>query len=443
MENTSLNHKTFSTFGLKEWIVFFTIILSNTVCPMAFACISSFFNDVAFSKNVSLTSSGFIFAIFNFGGFILSPVIGKLIPTFGVKKMFSFGMIFISIGTFLFSLTNLINNGTWFFVATFSLRIFQSMGNAMVFTTTYAIASKDFPSIMTTVLGSVETGAGLGYTVGPLIGGYLYQYVGYFCPFLVLGGVAGMSAIIALFFITSNDNDKNLESITNDKNKMTKEKNLTWFEAIKIKDIWCIVFTIIIVGVLFSFHDSTLAIGCKQFNLDPSKVGLLFLCLGGLYAIFCPILGFIIDKYPIIDILFFIGYFFETTALMCMGPLPFFKYKPSVEIFAICLSIMGLSCSMIFVPSFKKAMDIVVKEHNFSDSLETSSTVSAIFCSSFSFGAFLGPLIGSALVEGLKYQNAISVIALISFISMIIFTVAYLIPRIYKKCAYKQKYITK
>lgn len=79
MENTSLNHKTFSTFGLKEWIVFFTIILSNTVCPMAFACISSFFNDVAFSKNVSLTSSGFIFAIFNFGGFILSPVIGKLV----------------------------------------------------------------------------------------------------------------------------------------------------------------------------------------------------------------------------------------------------------------------------------------------------------------------------------------------------------------------------
>uniref|UniRef100_A0A0K0EIW2 MFS domain-containing protein n=1 Tax=Strongyloides stercoralis TaxID=6248 RepID=A0A0K0EIW2_STRER len=443
MEYTNTNHKSFGTFQLKEWIIFIILILSNIVCPMTFSCISPFFDDIALSKDVSLSSAGIIFAIFNFGGFVVAPFTGKLIPIFGVRKMFTFGMGFLSLGTMLFSLTNLINNGTWFFIVTMLLRLLQSIGNAMMFTTTYAIASKDFSSIMSTVLGSIETGAGIGYTVGPIIGGYLYQYVGYPCPFLVLGGIAGISSLIAFFFITSNDNDKNLQPSINDNTNMNKENHLTWFEVIKIKDVWCVVFTVFMVGVLFSFHDSTLAIGCKQFNLEPSNVGLLFLCLGGLYAIFAPILGFVIDKYPIINILFVIGYILETIAFVCMGPVPFFNYKPSVELFAICLTTMGFACSMLFVPSFKQAMDIVVKENNFSDTLETSSIVSAIFGSSFSLGAFIGPLIGSSLVQSLGYRDAISVFALIIFISTILFIVVYLLPRIYKKLTHKHKYATK
>uniref|UniRef100_A0A0N5BDL9 MFS domain-containing protein n=1 Tax=Strongyloides papillosus TaxID=174720 RepID=A0A0N5BDL9_STREA len=441
MKSTEMEVSSFRNFSLKQWIIFLILILSNIVIPMTFSCISPFFNDVASSKNVSLSTAGIVFAVFSFGGFILSPVAGKLIPIFGVRIVFSSGLVLLSIGTLLFSLTNLIENGTWFFIATFCLRILQSMGNAMSFTTTYAIAAKDFPNLMSTVLGSVETGAGLGFTVGPFIGGYLYQYVSFASSFLILGIVAAISSVIAFFSITSNGDDWKLKSSDNDNKR--NQNHLTWIKLVKIKDIWCVLLPVVIVGVISSFHDSTLAVGCKQFNLDPSKIGTMFLYFGGLYAVSAPIIGFIIDKYAITNILFISGYVLSIIAFLCMGPAPFLNYKASVTLFIICLIAMGFSCSMLFVPAFKKSMDIIIKENNYADSLETSSIVSAAFSSSFSLGAFLGPFVGSALVENLGYPNAVSIIALICFIALIIFIVVYLLPRIIKKSTHKRVYSVK
>uniref|UniRef100_A0A0K0FTP5 MFS-type transporter SLC18B1 (inferred by orthology to a human protein) n=1 Tax=Strongyloides venezuelensis TaxID=75913 RepID=A0A0K0FTP5_STRVS len=443
MKSTEIKVSSFRNFTLRQWIIFWIIILSNIVIPMTFSCISSFFNDIASSKNVSLTSAGIVFAVFSFGGFISSPIAGKLIPIVGVRVMFSSGMVLLSIGTLLFSLTNFIENGTWFFIATLCLRILQSMGNAMSFTTTYAIAAKDFPNLMSTILGSVETGVGIGYTVGPFIGGYLYQYVSFASSFLILGTVAAISSVIAFFSITSNDSDLKSKSTDNNEDNEENKNHLTWVEMIKIKDIWCILLTAFIVGLISSFHDATLAVGCKQFNLDPSKIGILFLYFGGLYALCAPIIGFITDKYQITNTLFVCGYIISIIAFLCMGPAPFLNYKTSVTLFSICLTVMGFSCSMLFVPSFKKSMDIVIKENNYADSLETSSIVSAAFSSSFSFGAFLGPFVGSALVEKLGYRNALSVVALISFIALITFIVVYLLPRIIKKFTHKQVYSVK
>uniref|UniRef100_A0A0N4ZAN7 MFS domain-containing protein n=1 Tax=Parastrongyloides trichosuri TaxID=131310 RepID=A0A0N4ZAN7_PARTI len=434
-EHSTFQHESFRTFHLREWIILSVLVLANIVSPMAFSCISPFFDDVGNSKNVSLTMDGIVFAIFNFTGFILSPFVGKIIPILGVRNIYSLGMVFLSVGTLLFSLTNFIHSSTWFFISTLALRIIQSIGNAMTFTTTYAIAAKDFPKLMSTMLGLTETGAGIGYTVGPVIGGFLYEYVGYPSPFLILGVISFITAVVAFFFISSHSSDNILKNNNNiDRENIKYERHLTWYEIVKIKDIWCIIYTLILIGVMFSFHDSTLAIGCKQFDLSSSDVGLLFLCIGGLYALFAPIWGYVIDKYPIItDFLFLGGYILQTLAFSCMGPVPFFNYEPSVALYAVCLIVMGFGASMLFVPSFKQCMDIVIKEHHFADSLQTSSVVSGLFGSSFCLGAFLGPLVGSAMVENLGYKESLSIIAVLCFVSMILFTVTYIIPRFIKK----------
>uniref|UniRef100_A0A0N4Z7M3 MFS domain-containing protein n=1 Tax=Parastrongyloides trichosuri TaxID=131310 RepID=A0A0N4Z7M3_PARTI len=406
------NTTSFKSFTLKQWIVLIVLIVTNIVSPMAFACISPFFVTVAESKGMTITENGIVFAVFDLLGFLLSPFVGKMITKFGIKAIFTSGIAFLSLGTLIFSLTNSITSGTWFFISTLILRIIQSIGNAMILTTTYAIAANDFPDSMSSVLGLVETGAGIGYTSGSVLGGFLYQYLGYASPFLVLGGICFITGIISFFYISPKN--KNDESDKNNEN----EESLTFIEAIKIKDLWCILYTLSVSGFILGMEDSTFAIGCKQFNLKSSQIGLLLLCLGGLYAIFAPIWGFLIDKWPISEYLFIGGYILTTVGFSIMGPLPFLNYKPSIPLYGISLAILGLACSMMFVPAFKQCMDIAIKEHHFADNLQTSSIISGAFSSSLSLGAFLGPLIGSIIVNNVGYGNTLSIMALINFISV-------------------------
>uniref|UniRef100_A0A0N4ZAN8 MFS domain-containing protein n=1 Tax=Parastrongyloides trichosuri TaxID=131310 RepID=A0A0N4ZAN8_PARTI len=424
-------HTSFSTFGLKEWIILSVLIIANVVGQMAFTCISPFFANVAIGKGLSLTMAGIVFAIFNLCGFLLSPFVGRLIPIFGAKNVYSTGMILMSIGTLVFAATNLIDSGTWFLIFSLILRTLQSMGYAMVFTSYYAIAAKDFPKLMSTIIGLTQTGAGMGCTIGPVVGGYLYQYLGYSSPFLILGSFAAITTVVAFFSFSSHSNDEIKEA--SDKVINKTERHLTLIEIIKIKDIWCIIYTLLIVGIVFSFHDSTLAIGCRPFHLTSGEVGLLFLGLGGMYSLFSPICGHIIDKYTHInDYLFISGYVLTTCSFIFMGPLPFFSYEPSVPLYAICLSMAGLACSILYIPAFKQCMDIVVKEHGFADSTQTSAVISGLYFSAFFLGACLGPLVGSAMVEYFGYSESISIIAGFCFASMkLILYITFLLNLIY------------
>uniref|UniRef100_A0A0N4ZKY0 MFS domain-containing protein n=1 Tax=Parastrongyloides trichosuri TaxID=131310 RepID=A0A0N4ZKY0_PARTI len=427
-----VEHTTFKTFQLKEWIILSTLVIGNIVSLMEFSCITPFFVDVALKKGVPLTVQGLVFAVFDFWGFILSPCVGRILPILGVRVIYTTGIVLLSIGTFIFAATDLIKSGTGFFISTLILRIVQSTGNVMMFTTTYTIASKDFPKIMSTMLGFTETGAGIGLTIGPVVGGFLYQFVGYPYPFLILGSISSVTAVVAFFYVSSRSGDKIIESSQEDQKE--EKKHLTWKELVKIKDIWCMAFTLILVGMVVSFHDSTLAAGSKQFNLTSGQIGLLFLCLALSYATFAPILGLIVDRYSFLnDYVFIVGYILEIGVFTCMGPVPFFNYKSTPKLYGICLAVMGMASSMLFVPSFKRSMDIVLKDHGFAESLKTSSVVSGMYIAAFRLGSFIGPFVGSTLVEHKGYRNALSIVAAICLCSAIFFSIVYLIPRFIKK----------
>uniref|UniRef100_A0A0N4ZAN6 MFS domain-containing protein n=1 Tax=Parastrongyloides trichosuri TaxID=131310 RepID=A0A0N4ZAN6_PARTI len=523
-------HTLFKSFHLKEWILLSLLLFSNTISPMTFLCISPFFADVSLSKGLSLTLEGIIFAIFSFCGFLLSPFVGRMIPIFGVRYIYTLGLTLLSLGTLIFSTTNLINSGIWFFITTFILRVLQSMGYTMMYTTTYAIASKDFPTLMSTIIGLskagtvqkfacsmilvpsfkqckdivtkehgfveslqtsaivsglyassyslgcffgpfigsalvehvgykeslsliaalcfvssmgntmiftttyviivkyfpklissmlsiTENGVGIGYTVGPVIGGSLYEYVGYPYPFLVFGIISSLTTVVAFYCISPHSNEDIMKP--DDKENMKNMKHLTWSEVIKIKDIWCIAITLVVVGTALSFHESTLAIGGKEINLSYTEVGILFLAIGGMCSIFSPVWEYITSKYFYLNnYLIILGYVSLTLSFFCMSPLSFIEYKPSIILYGLCLSWMGFASSLLYVPAFRQCMSIITKEHGFAESLETLSILAAIYSLSISVGTCLGPSIGSILVENLGYRKSLSVIAILCFSSV-------------------------
>lgn len=199
--------------------------------------------------------------------FILSSAIfllpfGRLADIVGRKKVFSFGILFFTISTFLIvfshSITSLI-----------ILRIFQGLSGAMIFGTSLAIITSVYqPGERGKAMGINITAVYLGLSCGPIIGGFLTQYFGWrsIFEFLVPFG------IISLILI----------------NRKIKTE---WADAAGEKFDWY--GSAIYGAALFSFMFG--------FSKLPSAQGWIFIFAGVLMAI----LFLFIEKeitYPIFDI---------------------------------------------------------------------------------------------------------------------------------------------
>jgi multidrug resistance protein len=114
---------------------------------------------------------------------ILYIPFGRLGDIYGRKKVILYGLIIFTVSSFF---TTFSLSGDMFVV----IRVFQSIGNAMVFANLFALISSVFPlKERGQALGIVSMGVFMGLVLGPIIGGVMGQLVGwrslFFLDFLV------------------------------------------------------------------------------------------------------------------------------------------------------------------------------------------------------------------------------------------------------------------
>jgi MFS family permease len=83
------------------------------------------------------------------------------------------------------------------------MRFIQGIGNALVQTACYAIITFVYSDNREKYLGYAEAVTGIGLMLGPVMGGPLYEGLGYFYSFACFGGILLFSLTIALL-ITPN-----------------------------------------------------------------------------------------------------------------------------------------------------------------------------------------------------------------------------------------------
>jgi len=98
---------------------------------------------------------------------------GRLADILGRKKIFTYGMITYTIASLLLATSTSA-------AALISFRILQGIGSAMIFGTAIAILTSVFPaSERGKVLGINVAAVYLGLSLGPFLGGFLTQYLGW------------------------------------------------------------------------------------------------------------------------------------------------------------------------------------------------------------------------------------------------------------------------
>ncbi|XP_013410073.1 MFS-type transporter SLC18B1-like [Lingula anatina] len=80
----------------------------------------------------------------------------------------------------------------------------------MSFTSNFALATREFRDNTATAYGFLETFAGLGHVLGPLIGGGLYQLGGFRLPFFVSGPLTIITATVAFFTLPTEKEEQDI-----------------------------------------------------------------------------------------------------------------------------------------------------------------------------------------------------------------------------------------
>jgi len=85
-----------------------------------------------------------------------------------------------------------------YFAIALLARFTQGIGNAMVQTACYAIITYVYSDNREKYLGYAEAVTGVGLMLGPVMGGPLYDGLGYFWSFFAFASILGASMIVAM-----------------------------------------------------------------------------------------------------------------------------------------------------------------------------------------------------------------------------------------------------
>ncbi|CAB3400411.1 unnamed protein product [Caenorhabditis bovis] len=378
------------SFNASQLITIAILCSSNLCSTTAFSCIAPFYPAVAKSKLLSETQTGIVFGIFEFVMFLTAPFLGVYIHRFGIFRMYIFGQIMTGITAIIF--------GSF-------IRIFETFGDAAFVTSSFVIAVNQFPKNVAFVLALMETFAGLGYSVGPMIGGILYDMGGFMVPFLILGLVLIVNTMCGAMLIKYKS-----ETIIEDDGKGI-------LAMLKIRDIWLSLFAVFCCAVSLSYLDPALPPHLETFKLSTTQIGFMFFLSGGSYAVSSPLLGPLVDHYNHGTLLTLVGAIFTAIGLLLIGPSPLFNpyLQPSLIYTGVALFILGISSSCLYVPAFQMCLDSV-KEHDFKDNYRTYGCISGIFQSAFGFGSFIGPTLGSYLSEQIAFAWTTTVVSILPIV---------------------------
>jgi DHA1 family tetracycline resistance protein-like MFS transporter len=168
--------------------IFFTVLIDviglGIIIPVLPALIEQLIHDDA--SMASHYASLLLFA-YAFMQFLFSPVLGSLSDKFGRRPILLFSLLGLGINYLFHAIAPTI---AWLFVG----RIFAGMAGAS-FTTAYAyISDISAPEKKSQNFGLVGAAFGLGFILGPMIGGLTSSW-GIRAPFLIAAGLSGLNLL--------------------------------------------------------------------------------------------------------------------------------------------------------------------------------------------------------------------------------------------------------
>jgi DHA1 family tetracycline resistance protein-like MFS transporter len=269
-----------STFSVLFTTVFLDFLGFALVLPFIFFYAESF--------GASPFIFGLLLASYSISQFIFTPIWGSLSDRFGRRKIMLLCLLGSGLSFILFGLSN----SLWLLFL--SRIIAGAMGATFPVASAY-VADITTPENRMKYMGKIGAAFGLGFIIGPAIGGTLSGLYGFAVPSLVAAALA--LANFALGYFRLPETIKKNEKTTGKTNgrRRRRESMVTTFRTVAAKtDMKILLATYFIAMLAFFVLDGTGTPWSQQvFGFGPFQVGLLFFYIGLVSAV---VQGLIIPK---------------------------------------------------------------------------------------------------------------------------------------------------
>jgi len=343
------------------------------------------------SFNVSTNTVTALFAVFALFSFFSSPILGMISDRKGRRPVLLVSLLSSAIGWLVFAFSNTI-------FGLFLGRIIDGSAAGNISTAqNYLIDISKDGKDRAKNLGLIGASFGIGFIVGPLVGGVL-SGISMKLPFIVVGIMATINTILAYFFLPETHHNKNTDKIS--LNPFTPIK-----KAFKNKKLTPFFISWLFFGIAISLNQSIFALYiAKVFSWTVIASGFIMALIGVIISLNQ---AFLVHK-------IWLKYFKESVLMIWML-IPFaFGYLVMSLPFKFAF-ILGLIITALGQSTFRVVMTNQVI--GLSDSKEQGETM-GILTSIMSLSMIIGPILGGlvyGLSVGLPYSLA-GIFLIITFI---------------------------
>ncbi|XP_077867385.1 MFS-type transporter SLC18B1-like [Saccoglossus kowalevskii] len=387
-----------------------SISIMKFTSSLCYSVIAPFFPDKASEVGASETETGLVFGIYALTLFLSAPIFGKFLPKLGSRRMFLGGMAVGGIATIAFGILDVFETRGLFIGMSFFIRIIEALGCSACITASYVIIVNEFPDAVATASGTVELFNGLGFIAGPVVGGALYDAGGYMLPFILLGAIMLLFALLTYFLLPIQEKDD------------SKIETGSLLELLKVPAILITAMATCMGAVALSYMNPTLSIHLAPFNLSRTVVGLFFLLVALCYAASAPLWGWVSDLkgvHGVAKIIMTGGLFGAALSYFLVGPCPIFGVESKLWLIGVSLALLGFSLAAILVPILRAVLE-TTRMAGLQDNMATYGMVSGLFYSMYSLGVFVGPTVSGTLTDLYGFGWATSINGLLMLVMSII-----------------------
>jgi MFS family permease len=284
------------------------------------------------------------------------------------------------------------------------LRIAQGLGEAAQSTALLAYASEAFGPrrVLGAAMGFQETAAGVGFVIGPALGGLLADGAGFAAPFLLIGvAILSLTALLpsALAGVKSSAGDGTLAGATH-AGPAPPWRAYCTFDFLNAGA------ATVLMGTAFGTIVPTLAPHLAQTLALRStvRVGAAYIIPAAVYGCACPLMGDVADRTGYRRVMLY-GFGGLAAAFVMMGPLPPLRALFALDapgsarawVWAIAaMAAFGVGGAAGFVPTLP-AMERAAAPLG----PHGTETVAGLYWTLYFLGEGVGPFIGSAAVRSM------------------------------------------
>ncbi|CAI2367948.1 unnamed protein product [Moneuplotes crassus] len=310
-----------------------------------------------------------------------------------------------------FGLLYWVNNSTLFITIAIILRFIGGIGQGFLSTSSYAMASARYKDNLHEKVGLLESGNGVGFLVGPIAGGIIYQFTHFSVPFFIFGVL-----ILILMFMLRNHLDEDLDSIPV---KQEGDIKVGFRYLMKHKRIFFAALSQFFTLCVLTFGQPIFGERLqKDYSFSFALIGLCFAIPTLAYALTGPLLLKKFTRKFEFRTTIMIGFLILVAAGIFIGPSRVCKLPDTsapMMIFGLYLLGTGVACTII--PIIPEMMETVEQNERAHDK------VSAIFNIFGGFGQIISPPVAGALVDKVGFNYSLDFCAF----SVLLFLILYFV----------------